>query len=172
MHFWFSQPMYRNTTEAGLTRGLQLPPKSPNSKLEGTALPWSPRIMCPAQRVCGSPLWLSSPSRAASGSEPISVGFWSNDLQRKPRQAGRGVFFFGMRKNDNELKTLSRRDRTFCTAATSLQKLSGSLRIMALEWNFSSPTVAIMRHSCIQERMCFHRLLRQRALKIIKHAQI
>lgn len=171
MHFWFSQPLYRNTTEAALTRGVQLPHKSPDGKPEGTALPWSPRTTCPAQRVCGRPLWLSSPSRAASGSEPISVGFWSNDLQRKPGQGGRGGVFFGMRKNDGELETLSRRDKTFCTAATSLQK-SGSLRIMALEWKFSSPTVAIMRHSCIQERMCFHRLLRQRALKIIKHAQI
>ena len=96
MHFWFSQPMYsaessglrRNIMEAGLTHGLQLPHKSPDGKPEGTTLPWSPRTMCPAQRVCGRPLWLSSPSRAASGSETISVEFWSNDIQRKPRQAG------------------------------------------------------------------------------------
>ena len=162
MHFWFSQPMYsaessglrRNIMEAGLTHGLQLPHKSPDGKPEGTTLPWSPRTMCPAQRVCGRPLWLSSPSRAASGSETISVEFWSNDIQRKPTQAGRGVFPLAWEKMMVNWR-LSRRDKTCRTAATSLQKLSGSLRIMALEWNFSSPTVVIRRQAAYKNIRAF-----------------
>lgn len=98
-------------------------------------------VCAPVQRVCGHPLWLSSPSRAVSGSERISVEFRSNWFSGEAQTAWWRDVFFGMRRNDHELETPSRTGRTFCIAAAFLQKLSCCLRVTAWEWNLSGSTL-------------------------------